>query len=1623
MPAIQVARTDTFEQQRQKINSLGSTLFNITAGGSDLSTGNLKLGDGTRTNPSLAFVSDQSLGIYKADNQTLGFVSSGKKVADFGSSGIYSFKDLIIQQRVLFDLGLSIINFGQNYDPGSYSEVPVIGGTGENATLNINVIEYSGNISNSGSNYLRGSFSGINLSGGSGSGSSVTFDVDGLGGTIEGGSSYIPGTYQNVPLTQGSGTGAIADITITGSTSFSGTISNAGTGYTEGSYTSATVLNSPTSTFLITAVSNASPPPNEIYAINGVNQDTITLEIGNTYWFDISDSSNSQHLLAFKDSLGNDLSQSPNPNFVITSFGSPGQANSFVQLVVKPTADPTTLEYYCLIHANMGGTINVVSGTQSYYGTNALASISVDATGVVTNFELTSTGIDYKQSDIITVYNQDVGGSGSGFLYTIGAPTYEGVVSSVVFTSDGINYLTDDILSASNTDLGGQGSGFTYTITSDPGKIKNFNFITRGSGYESNDILELPKVSSNFTTNLPGQISNIPATLSSSTAVVSLSSTAGLFSGMDVFGGQTDVGQLSPQTTILSVDSLTQITLSNIPSVSGSANLTFSTTSLFNFTVSNASTIIPGSIVEKISGDGVLAVGTTVSSVNTATNTVTLSSQPSLPGTTVIRFIPPYGNPTTDFEYSINKIGAIESVTVSQPGNGYFKNDVITVNSFELTLPITYSVLSRSLQKITFVETISSSSLTAGDILNLSGSGQPANIEIFYVKTNISNNIDYIIVSSNAYSSGDEIFDVTVPSTLYTVDTAVNIGNKFFIDSGNGYELTPNLTLYSGNKYTFDLSDSSNSSHLFSLSQYPGGIWYPSLIESISSTLDTSTKQITVSDTTNILVGMKVDVDSGDGSVLLNTTVESIDSPTTLTLSQFPQSSGSVSLIFRGVEYLGGVTRSSTSLTIQISDTTPNLYYYCSNIDETDPTIHQYEGSLENEDSILSVDLNNLKQFGSDFSIRVLDVKLSDVISADIETGNFTAVKLISQEAEFDTVLVNSSLETQQLKSSTLITESISSENSLLQITNPISVTGNLTVGSNFSITNSNGNLTTSGIIKTTNTINVNDRLLISNNTISSVSGNNILLSPATGRVAKVSSNTAITIPSGTTAQRPSVGIVESGSIRFNTDTNQYEGYSGTSSSWSSLGGVRDLDGNTYITAELSIGSNDNTLWFYNDNINTVKFTPEYQEFVNVKKVRSVNTSAPLYINWTSNTPVTAGQYLKYRNNIYEVVSSGTTGTSGNEPTSTSGINFTNGTATLVFSISAVAPLTFEEISEVRIAPLGGTSLVVNDELSFSTNTISTKVNDLLIQPNTGKKVTINAATSLVLPVGTSNERGNPVRGSVRFNSTILQYEGYDGSNWSSLGGVRDVDGNTYIIPELSPGSNENILYFYNNNSNTLRVTENEIELDTIDTIVSVTSNNLNLDAQLITFNNLAASIDTSSATRTFISTTKDNLDLGLSSGLTNDPLLRLSDTGDIYYNLGFGTGVYNGVKIFDNELKELELADYKILTEDVTLTRNSVNVGSSTIYDPALHKSAKVQIIAHNETTGDKEFVEYSVIDKGSDIFYTDFGNVKTGAELISCVFDFNASSNVRVTFTLDSAISAGNVVKVTVISNIIKR
>lgn len=83
--------------------------------------------------------------------------------------------------------------------------------------------------------------------------------------------------------------------------------------------------------------------------------------------------------------------------------------------------------------------------------------------------------------------------------------------------------------------------------------------------------------------------------------------------------------------------------------------------------------------------------------------------------------------------------------------------------------------------------------------------------------------------------------------------------------------------------------------------------------------------------------------------------------------------------------------------------------------------------------------------------------------------------------------------------------------------------------------------------------------------------------------IMEINSRDAVLIPQGTSVQRPISTHVQKGMIRFNTDTQQFEGY-GAGNTWGSLGGVKSTDQTTYISAELSAGTNDSNLRFFTGN-------------------------------------------------------------------------------------------------------------------------------------------------------------------------------------------------------------------------------------------------------------------------------------------------------------------------------------------------------------------------------------------------------------------------------------------------------
>ena len=120
-------------------------------------------------------------------------------------------------------------------------------------------------------------------------------------------------------------------------------------------------------------------------------------------------------------------------------------------------------------------------------------------------------------------------------------------------------------------------------------------------------------------------------------------------------------------------------------------------------------------------------------------------------------------------------------------------------------------------------------------------------------------------------------------------------------------------------------------------------------------------------------------------------------------------------------------------------------------------------------------------------------------------------------------------------------------------------------------------------------------------------------------------------------------------------------------------------------------------------------------------------------------------------------------------------------------------------------------NLIVNGETTLSSLIVSDLTNNRLVLAGTsgaiqdsqfltfdGSNLVIDTSKSIQIPVGTTAERPTPsAKGQMRYNITDSTFEGYDGTAWGSLGGVKDTDGDTYISAETSAGADNDQLVFY----------------------------------------------------------------------------------------------------------------------------------------------------------------------------------------------------------------------------------
>ena len=341
-----------------------------------------------------------------------------------------------------------------------------------------------------------------------------------------------------------------------------------------------------------------------------------------------------------------------------------------------------------------------------------------------------------------------------------------------------------------------------------------------------------------------------------------------------------------------------------------------------------------------------------------------------------------------------------------------------------------------------------------------------------------------------------------------------------------------------------------------------------------------------------------------------------------------------------------------------------------------------------------------------------------------VVTGNFT----VDSEAQFENIKISGNVITTTLSNSNLElrangTGTVYIPNDNLEVTNDATVLGTITanevipsttvtansfatdnifIKDNYITTtdsNSNLELRTSG----TGFI-VFEDLSINNSTISS--SNTIVLDSAAESVT-IQSTGSLKLPNGTSLQRDN--SAGAGQIRYNTDLSRFEGYNGVN--WFNLVGVEDIDGNTKITAELTPGSNDNTIRFYVDG--SIKATLTDNNFdIPQLQVDSININ----------------------NNVI----------------STTVLN-----DDLIFSAN-------------------GTGAVVIENFAFSEETITNTVSDsITVIENTGTGYTqFTGTTGVVIPVGDTASRFNVATGMMRFNTDDVRVEIYNGTTWVAISGL-----------------------------------------------------------------------------------------------------------------------------------------------------------------------------------------------------------------------------------------------------------
>ena len=364
----------------------------------------------------------------------------------------------------------------------------------------------------------------------------------------------------------------------------------------------------------------------------------------------------------------------------------------------------------------------------------------------------------------------------------------------------------------------------------------------------------------------------------------------------------------------------------------------------------------------------------------------------------------------------------------------------------------------------------------------------------------------------------------------------------------------------------------------------------------------------------------------------------------------------------------------------------------------------------------------------------------------------------------------------------------------------------------------------------------------------------------------------ALKLPKGTTINRDAIGANsenDKGLIRYNTETSQFEGF-GAGNAWGSLGGVMDIDQDTYISAETNNLDNDE-LKFYTSNvenmiiksdgkvgIGTSNPSGKLEIYDNGNKILNINNNN-IEISRSiipSNSNIDIGDPENQIRDIYVSDNSLWIGDTHKISHSDGKLKFrkrkTTNIPEVILQLPGYSSSTSEEILQAIATFFSDNSLLTVSNIKLrhwfkfyrnqkgSDRTISiqeifrddaddyeeetaadawlvTRTNNIYLgnsytnigigTDNPSVSLDLSYRTdALKLPKGTKINRDSiganseNDKGLIRYNTETSQFEGFGAGNaWGSLGGVMDIDQDTYISAETNNLDNDELKFYTSN--------------------------------------------------------------------------------------------------------------------------------------------------------------------------------------------------------------------------------